>query len=183
MKDTAACALLLRACSGKYFYCQVLYHLIRFEVEKAEEEFLKIQGTHEIQAYISFLLWIAIAITFENIIETTGQRHYLIVQYPLVGIENQFFGTEQTALVEISMKVLQHHMLGDDLADLRVAEVDAYLPANFGMMAPGFDAQGFGDIMEQCAGNCLVAVRQRAWAFPCSRQAIDQCSGNPGHED
>ena len=74
-------------------------------------------------------------------------------------------------------------MFGDDLADLRVAEIDADLPADFGMMAAGFDAQGLGNIVEQGAGNGLLPVWQGAGAFRRSCQAVDQCSGNPGDQD
>lgn len=159
-----------------------MYQGVRVKVEKAEEEFLKIDGTLEIQAYMLFLLWIAITITFKNILKTTGERYHLVMAHPLVGIENQFLGAKQSALVKVSMKVMQYYMLGDDFTDLRVAEIDAYLAADFRMMAAGFDAQGLGNIMEQGAGNGLFTVGQGAGAFPRSCQAIDQCCGNPGDE-
>jgi len=161
----------------------MMCHCIRVKVEKAEQEFLEIQSTLEIQAYMLFLLCIAVAITVKNILKTAGERYHLVVAHPLVGIENQFFGGKQSALVKVSLKVMQHHMLGDDITDLRVAEIDAYLPADFRMVAAGFDAQGLGDIMEQGAGNCLFAVGQGGGALPRSCQAIDQCCGNPGDED
>ncbi len=160
-----------------------MYHSFRVKVEKVEEEFLKIQGTLEIQADMLFFLWIAITITFKNILKTAGERYHLVMAHPFVGVENQFFGAKQSTLVKVGMKVMQNHMLSDDFADLRVAEIDAYLPADFRMMAAGFNTQGLGDIMKQGPGYCLFAVGHGAGAFPGSCQAINQCSGNPGDED
>ncbi len=164
-------------------YYQMVCYFIRFEVEIAEKMLLKIDGTFKIQADVLFLERIAIAITFKNIEKTIGEGHNLVMAHPLVGVEHYFFSTEDPALIQISVKLVQHHMLGNDFSYLRETEINAHLPADFRVMAAGLDAEGFGDVVEQGGGYSFRTVRWWGRAFSGSAQAVDQRSGYSGDKN
>lgn len=76
----------------------------------------------------------------------------------------------------------QNYMLGNDFADLRVAKIDAYLSADFRMMAAGLDAHGLGNIVQQCAGNRYFSAWRGSRTSSASPQAVDQSSGYLRHQ-
>ena len=130
------------------------------KIEIIEQEFFEIHGTVEIHADMLIFLAIAVAITLQDICKAVCQGYNLVMQYPFVGIKDQFLGAKYAVLIQFSRKMTQNYMLGNDFADLRVAKIDAYLSAYLRVMAAGLNAQGLGYIVQQCAGNRYFSIWQ-----------------------
>ena len=118
------------------------------------------------------------AVVVDDVLEPLVQVHDNVVPYPFVRVVDDLRGGEAAVTVAVRVEVAQAHVLLDDGGDLRETVLAADLAAHAGMVALAVQAGGFGDVVEQGAGDHQLPVRLGPFRVG-GDQPADQLFGQP----